>query len=246
MKINDLVIYIKVYETNSMNKAAQSLGYAQSNISQRIQFLENYFNQTFFIRGRSGINPTKNGDIFYEYSKTIINETDKLNNMFVSRKKSILCSELLFNVMYKKKSLNELSEANIKLVNSSYINIESTRNNYDEILTFNKLNTKYYKLTTISSMNVGMYKSNMVQDDTELPLLVNTDIKCPLREISLNLKTIPQIVELDSLDAIINIVKNGEGMALLPKESVLDLPLVNTLKQIKAVPFYKYNHLSNM
>lgn len=69
MKINDLVIYIKVYETNSMNKAAQSLGYAQSNISQRIQFLENYFNQTFFIRGRSGINPTKNGDIFYEYSK---------------------------------------------------------------------------------------------------------------------------------------------------------------------------------
>ncbi|MGW7814316.1 helix-turn-helix domain-containing protein [Staphylococcus xylosus] len=49
MNINDLYIYITVYDCNSINRASKALGYAQSNISQRVQVLEKYFNKTFLL-----------------------------------------------------------------------------------------------------------------------------------------------------------------------------------------------------
>lgn len=240
MNINDLIIYIAVYENNSINKAAQNLGYAQSNISQRIQALENYFNQTFFIRSRSGIKSTIEGQEFYKYAIKVNNETKKLQNTFANKKEYILCSELLFNVLYKQKQLKNLERCNFKLVNSILVQEESTKFIYDRIITFNKLTQSTYKLISTSYIEVGMYQYSKNKTASELPLIVSSDSSCPLRTISLNLEPNRKIIELDSLESIINIVKNGEGIAMLPKDNVLNSSLINILENYIDVSFYEY------
>ena len=40
MNLNDLSIFINIYETGSLNQSAKALGYAQSNISARLQAIE--------------------------------------------------------------------------------------------------------------------------------------------------------------------------------------------------------------
>ncbi|MGP3739915.1 helix-turn-helix domain-containing protein [Bacillus sp. 4A_MP2] len=64
MNINDLIIFIEVYQKESINQAAKALGYAQSNISQRIKALETLYDATFFIRHHHGISSTGQGIYF--------------------------------------------------------------------------------------------------------------------------------------------------------------------------------------
>ncbi|MEB6319789.1 LysR family transcriptional regulator [Staphylococcus xylosus] len=242
MNINDLYIYITVYDCNSINRASKALGYAQSNISQRVQVLEKYFNKTFFIRNKIGIKPTIEGDIFYEYSKAVIYETDKLKNSFNYKKQNILCSELLFNIMYNEKNFNVLSEYNFNLVSSSQFHFEISKFVYDKVISFQRLNSKNYNLIFTSSLKMGLYKNDIKANTSNLPLIINTDTKCPLRILSLELVPHKTFIELDSLEAILNVVKCGEGIAILPEKTVENLSLTNIIQNIVELPYYEYEY----
>lgn len=66
MNMNDLTIFRTVVQTGSFSKAAEALNYTQSNISMKIQNLENMYQTTFFYRGHRGIRLTPKGEQFYE------------------------------------------------------------------------------------------------------------------------------------------------------------------------------------
>lgn len=65
MNLNDLSIFINIYETGSLNQSAKALGYAQSNISARLQAIEREMGVQLFSRKYTGVVPTVNGREFY-------------------------------------------------------------------------------------------------------------------------------------------------------------------------------------
>lgn len=54
MQLHDLKVFKTIYETGSINKTAQILGFAQSNITARLKVLENEFSTSFFQRSPKG------------------------------------------------------------------------------------------------------------------------------------------------------------------------------------------------
>ncbi|HCW9074305.1 TPA: LysR family transcriptional regulator, partial [Staphylococcus aureus] len=92
------------------------------------------------------------------------------------------------------------------------------------------------------TMKVTLY-SNGSNYDKEA-LLINKDEFCPLRKITLDNKLDSQrVMEIDSLAAIINLVKQGKGKALLPMTFENKRDIVQDISKIFEVNYYTYNHI---
>lgn len=68
MTLRHLEIFIKVYETQSITRAAEKLHIAQPSISLAIKEMETYYSVRFFDRMNRRIFPNSNADRFYEYA----------------------------------------------------------------------------------------------------------------------------------------------------------------------------------
>ncbi|HCW8993202.1 TPA: LysR family transcriptional regulator, partial [Staphylococcus aureus] len=115
-------------------------------------------------------------------------------------------------------------------------------NNYDKVISFIKINDSNYRLSNVDTMKVTLY-SNGSNYDKEA-LLINKDEFCPLRKITLDNKLDSQrVMEIDSLAAIINLVKQGKGKALLPMTFENKRDIVQDISKIFEVNYYTYNHI---
>lgn len=63
----------KVVEVGSFSKAADSLGYSQSGISQMVQSVEDEFSMKLLHRSRVGVRPTPEGKELLPYIQTLVN-----------------------------------------------------------------------------------------------------------------------------------------------------------------------------
>ena len=147
MELNDLKIYKIVAKKQSVAKAAKELGYAQSNISMRIQVLEKELGTKLFIRSKKGSELTLDGEWLLEYTKKILTLTNEIKikfnkqktNLVVAGKQTIL-SGVIPNIMIGFKKIN--SDVEISIKESSQINgIEGMLKNeidcvfsYDDII----------------------------------------------------------------------------------------------------------------
>ena len=73
MEIRDLTIFVTVAKTGSVTKAAEQLGYVQSNITARIQHLENKLGTPLFHRLPRGVTLTSSGETLLRYAERILN-----------------------------------------------------------------------------------------------------------------------------------------------------------------------------
>jgi LysR family transcriptional regulator, cell division regulator len=91
------------------------------------------------------------------------------------------------------------------------------RHYYDAVVTFNRLKDKNYALVKKHYLAVGMLKSSKAKNTGNFPILINRDISCPLRKLSIQLYQETRIlIETDTLNNILSIVKQGDAIALLP------------------------------
>ncbi|GGE56211.1 HTH-type transcriptional regulator GltR [Pullulanibacillus camelliae] len=81
MDLKDISIFAKVAKTGSVTKTAKALGYVQSNITTRIQHLENEFNTSLFDRQSRGMVLTTNGEILLQYVEQILNLWDEAEHI---------------------------------------------------------------------------------------------------------------------------------------------------------------------
>lgn len=72
MNVRDLLIFKTVAHEGSFNRAAQQLNYVQSNITSRIQKLEQQLETKLFHRHQQGITLTNEGEQLLPYAKKII------------------------------------------------------------------------------------------------------------------------------------------------------------------------------
>ncbi|MBY9078564.1 LysR family transcriptional regulator [Paenibacillus sp. HN-1] len=73
MDIGLLKVFMAVAEEGSISKAAQSLNYVQSNVTARIQQLEQELNTPLFYRHSRGITLTSAGQTLMTYTEKILN-----------------------------------------------------------------------------------------------------------------------------------------------------------------------------
>lgn len=72
MEMRDLRLFVAVARTGSITKAAEQLGYVQSNVTARIQHLEEQLKTTLFYRHARGVTLTSQGQILLEYAEQIL------------------------------------------------------------------------------------------------------------------------------------------------------------------------------
>lgn len=72
MEIRDLTIFVAVAKTGSVTKAAEQLGYVQSNITARIQHLEKELGIALFHRLPRGVTLTSSGETLLTYAEQIL------------------------------------------------------------------------------------------------------------------------------------------------------------------------------
>ena len=166
MNFNDLMIFKAIYEEGTLNKAAKRLGYAQSNITARLQTIEDECNT---------------------HLKYLVNE----------------CQEI------------SIESIKIRCKRTEMILSEICREPYDFVITFQEINRTEYTLTETKQLLVNFLCGD--RNKTNVPLLINSDLDCPLRQLTLELlKETERWVEIESLETMLDLVSKGHAMALMP------------------------------
>lgn len=81
MNIKDLIIFQTVANKGSFNRAARQLNYVQSNITSRIQKLEQQLDTKLFHRHQKGITLTNEGEQLLPYAKKIVSLIDEMKSI---------------------------------------------------------------------------------------------------------------------------------------------------------------------
>ena len=78
LHLKDLNCFILVYELHSFSRAADILDTVQSQISTRIQRLEQLMGTPLFVRMHRDVLPTRKGAVLYEHAKRIMRDVEAL------------------------------------------------------------------------------------------------------------------------------------------------------------------------
>jgi DNA-binding transcriptional LysR family regulator len=111
IQLQQLIIFEKVAETSSMNKAAEELFMSQPNLSKAIRNLEKELDIKIFDRTNKGVKLTEDGYRLYKYVKTMHKQLDMIQG--ISKPEipdSISISAYPCPVLYK--ALGEFYETN--------------------------------------------------------------------------------------------------------------------------------------
>jgi LysR family transcriptional regulator, transcriptional activator of the cysJI operon len=80
MQIESLKVFCDLAETKSFTKAAQINSVTQSAVSQTVSALERRFNSLLIERSKKNFRLTPEGEVFYDYSKRILQTCDALHS----------------------------------------------------------------------------------------------------------------------------------------------------------------------
>ena len=78
MKINNLRIFVKLVETGSFSKVAETMDLTQPAVSMQIKSMEEKFATDLVIKEKGEIILTPGGKVFYSQAKKILNEWEEL------------------------------------------------------------------------------------------------------------------------------------------------------------------------
>lgn len=251
MELNDIKIFIELYNNRSISKTAEKLNYTQSNVSTRLMKLEKEFNTQLFIRTKSGLQFLPDTDRFYQYAQKVENSLQELYQEFSMTKQQInigstqLLSRLYFPSLYLQKNKFSLHTTNSNKVCRNFNN-----HIFDIIITHTKLDSsidpirfeKTEHLLWASSIN---YKN---KDHECINIIVNRDKQCPLRRLSLetthSLNSSYSLIEVDTLDLMLSIINTSNCIALLPQkliENEIGL-MPYDLLPLQMLPVFLYCH----
>ena len=82
MEFKDLYIFLKVVEHGNISRAAKEMNYVQSNVSARIQKLEEKLKTHLFHRHNRGMSLTPEGKKLIVYAEKILSMVTDMNKAF--------------------------------------------------------------------------------------------------------------------------------------------------------------------
>ncbi|MGP7816606.1 LysR family transcriptional regulator [Niallia sp. 01092] len=247
MESHDLRVFKQVAEMQSISQAAEKLGYVQPNVSQRIKSLEEELGVQLFSRNNRGVALTGEGRSLLEYTNQILFLMDEAKSKINPSKwreslligapqtiSAVKIPQLLSSFLTKNKNMDVKVRTmdKQKLQEMLYygeldgVFINGTYNNSQFVSVYS-----YYEKVMLISPQQTPFKKK--QDQT---LLVNSDPDCIYRKILLEFtnKTNDKstnIIELDSLESILQAVHDGLGISVIPAD------VANSRKNIQTVQY---------
>ena len=225
MELNDIRIYIELYNNKSITKTAEKLNYTQSNISTRLMKLENEFNEVFFTRTKSGLEILPPAERFMSYALQIDQISNDLYDEFCVGNKETniastqLLSRLYFPLLYKCNTSSHLHTTSTKKLSRGFEN-----KIFDIIITHAKANFEkdvicYEKSEVLCWAQSKQFANG---DGETTSIIVSRDKGCPLRKASFAALTCEKsnmpVIEVDTLDLMLSLLRSINSVALLPQK----------------------------
>lgn len=241
MENRNLFTFKRVCELNSITKAAEQLGYAQSTVTTQIKLLESELDVRLFERYGNTIRITEAGEKLLAYSNEIFRITDRfLNAMHEEKEVSGLlriaavdsvCMTILPKIL--KQFIQKYPNVNVKIISGVTDELKqflsAGKADIAFVLDFDKpaaelalLLEKKLRLDFYAAADQALEFKDLGIEELKKQKFVLTEANCQYRkkvEAFFETKGIrPEILmESSSMEAIIKIVEGGFGVTYLPE-----------------------------
>lgn len=253
MENRNLYTFKRVCELNSITKAAEQLGYAQSTVTTQIKLLENELGVKLFERYGNMIHITDVGKKLLEYSNEIFRITERFLDEMDEEKDisgsiriaavDSVCMTILPNILNQ--FIQAYPKVNIKIISGTANELKHFLTNgladIAFVLDFNKPSDELHSLLE-KKVELGFYiaadaplkSMDVCLEDLKKQRFVLTESNCQYRKIAESFfernGIEPDILmESSSTEAIIKIVANGLGITYLPELVVNKNPRIKRL-----------------
>jgi DNA-binding transcriptional LysR family regulator len=242
MNINDLKIFQAVAEYGSFTKAAAVSNTVQSNVTARIKALEEYFNTTLLKRTTRQIELTEEGLLVLKTAKELQMLIDKTRSAI--NKTSLQSKDIIrIGCIHSTAALRAPGilgnftdeypdvEFRLKTGTSASLTKEVLSFKLDGAFVTGDVKNNQLDVQPVVIEKLCIVSSSLIQDSKQLfnetkPVkLIVFDKGCTYREfLSVMLANMGfkncKVIEIDTLDGIINSVEAGIGITLLPVELI--------------------------
>lgn len=236
LESQDLRIFKCVAEEKSLSKAAEVLGYVQPHISQRIKNLEEELGTKLLTRTNRGVTLTDEGEALFNYAQRIlllmeeakaeVNPNKFRKSLIIGASQTVSATKVpfLFSSFLKEhrdievKIKTDRKHALQEMLSYGEIDGLFLSGTYNEAQ-FERVYRYAEKMVLISSL----YEAREEKDQPTL--LINSDANCIYRNRLLAFSKEhhihkASIMEFDSLEAILQGVRDGLGMSVVPASVV--------------------------
>lgn len=226
MESNDLRIFYKVAQLGSISRAAEELGYVQSNVTLRIKSLEKELAVPLFVRTNRGVQLLPDGELLFSYAEKILALLAEASTV-ISQQKTILkigappsittgyltpvfTTEQLSLSVYTRPAEELIALLLQDKLDLIFLNRFVEQSDIIPIFSY-----------TEAIGWLTAHPALSLQDIAHYPILVSRDKNCPYRKAALaflkkNNITRYQLIEYDILEPILSSIEANAGISVLP------------------------------
>ena len=241
MEISTLKMFVKVAELKSFSKAATALNIAQSYVSTRIHQYERKLGTELFIRHNKGVELSSQGVIFLDYANRILSMVDEAENTLSQNSNAGL---LRISTMQSTAQTylpailstfhRQFPEFRLRISTSNATeNIEKLfRYEAEFVYAAGQIESEDLALEKLTDENLVLISNHKIKNLRDFLSAGNTSLLafpfgCAYRKQTekwLNAQNISlkNIIECDSIPAILSSVTAGMGYAVLPRHLIND------------------------
>lgn len=239
ISIRHLRIFIEVYNSMNVTKAAEKLGLPQPSVSRTLKEIEDHYNVVLFERMMRRITPTAEGKRFYHMAQRVVDSYDRMEEKLSEKTQGELIrvgasirlgNELLPKLIKKFKAEYGEVETYVKISNQAVLEYKLLHNELDFAFCENVMDQGNFicekfgedELVVVVSPEHKLAKHKRIALETLLdyPLLVREE-GASSRELLKHVLRSHDLVaqpawESISTEAILKAVKAGLGISVLP------------------------------
>ena len=258
MQIESLKVFCDLAETKSFTKAAQINNVTQSAVSQTISALERRFNSLLIERSKKNFRLTPEGDVFYDYSKRILQTCDALHSK-LQEIENVISGDIRVATIYSiglhvlppyvKKFLKDYPTVNV--------HVEYRRDNqvYENVLgNVVDLGLVAYPTRDARLEIVPIRKDTLVlichpqhefakRKSVKVKALngqkfINFEPDIPTRKVLDKIfkehrVTVQQVMQFDNIETVKRAVEIDSGVAIVPQETISEEVATQTLVAVE-------------
>lgn len=261
MNIKDLIIFQTVANCGSINQAAKTLNYVQSNVTSRIQKLEQDLKIKLFHRHQRGITLTNEGHALIPYAQQIISLADKIKmiaedndsptgKLDIASVETVIKLPLILSAYLKQYKEVELTlstgvtaELKEKVLQYKIDGAFVTKSEITNDANLMEVEVFHEKLVLIASNT-----TKTIDEIIELPLLRFSDgcgYRAKLDEWLKDKHIEPtKVMELGTLETTLGSVISGLGIAYVPYSAVEEYAAQNLIRCYELPK--EYSHITTI
>jgi DNA-binding transcriptional LysR family regulator len=258
MQIESLKVFCDLAETKSFTKAAQINNVTQSAVSQTISALERRFNSLLIERSKKNFRLTPEGDVFYDFSKRILQTCDALHSK-LQEIENVISGDIRLATIYSiglhvlppyvKRFLKDYPTVNVHVEyrrdNQVYENVLGnvvdlglvaypTRDARLEIVPFRKdtlvlICHPQHEFAKRKSVKVkALNGQRFINFEPDIPTRKVLDKIFKQHRV-----TVQQVMQFDNIETVKRAVEIDSGVAIVPQETISEEVATQTLAAVE-------------